>query len=44
MMNAVALLAVTHTHTHTHTHTVNFNKEVKNIDLKKIGILCVFVV
>ena len=30
--------------THTHTHTVNFNKQVKNIDLKKIGILCVFVV
>ena len=39
MKNAVTLAAVTHTH----THTVNFNKQV-NVDLKKIGILCVFVV
>jgi len=35
-MNARTLEAV--------THTVKFNKEVKNIDLGKIGILCVFVI
>ena len=44
MKNAVNVVAVTHTHTHTHTHTVKLNKQVKNIDLSKIGILCVFVV
>jgi len=42
MKNAASLMAVTHTHTH--THTVKFNKQVKNIGLSKIGILCVFVV
>ena len=26
------------------THTVKFNKEVKNIDLKNIEILCAFVI
>ena len=41
MKNVENLMAVTHTHTHTQ---VKLNNKVKNIDLKKIEILCAFVV